>query len=215
MAKKIKYATRKLVIGACIEAGVHRWTAHSIPALVQITERGEVMSDKCKSCEEAIGFFTDYDGYCKSCYPAVTKARQLGISVEELLDREAAAIEEEEAFAEHLENFLVTTETAVPDLVVEERLGVVTAEVVIGMHLFKDISVGVRNTVGGRSETYQKDLREMREQALEEIKREAATLGANAVIAMDLDYQEIGSKASSMLMLVASGTAVKIRETQQ
>lgn len=122
---------------------------------------------------------------------------------------------EEERIAAQLSDMTVTTGTAAPDLVVEERLGVLAAEVVIGIHLFKGITVGVRDTVGGRSETYQKDLRAMRQDALDEIKLEAHALGANAVIAMDLDDQETGSKAQSMLMLVAAGTAVKMRAKQE
>lgn len=122
---------------------------------------------------------------------------------------------EEERIAAQLSDMTVTTGTAAPDLVVEERLGVLAAEVVIGIHLFKGITVGVRDTVGGRSETYQKDLRAMRQDALDEIKLEAHALGANAVIAMNLDDQETGSKAQSMLMLVAAGTAVKMRAKQE
>ncbi|MEP1200762.1 YbjQ family protein [Tateyamaria sp.] len=163
------------------------------------------MANKCKCCGKKQGMLQHFsDGLCPRCYGNVSAEEQ-----QRHLKEEA----EQEVFLSTVASVLVTTETAASDLLVQERLGVVTAEVVIGMHMFKDISVGLRNTVGGRSETYQKDLREMRKQALAEIKLEAAELGANAVIAMDLDYQEIGSKGSSMLMLVASGTAVKLTST--
>lgn len=103
---------------------------------------------------------------------------------------------------------LVTTETYSPDLTIIERKGIVTAEVVVGMNVFKDLFAGIRNIVGGRSGVVQDALRDIRQQVINELKVEAARSGANAVIAVDLDYQEIGATGSTMLMLVASGTAV-------
>ncbi|MBE1291610.1 MAG: heavy metal-binding domain-containing protein [Rhodobacteraceae bacterium] len=105
---------------------------------------------------------------------------------------------------------LVTTESQI-DLKVEDRLGIVSAEVVVGMNIFKDFLTGVRNVVGGRTGNVQNALRDIRRQAIEELKDEAAELGADAVVAVDLSYNEIGATGSTMLMLVASGTAVKLR----
>ncbi len=78
------------------------------------------------------------------------------------------------------------------------------------MNIFKDMLTGVRNVVGGRTGNVQKALKEMRELALDELKKEAAQKGADAVVGIDLDYAEIGSTGSTMLMLVATGTAVKL-----
>lgn len=107
------------------------------------------------------------------------------------------------------EAMILTTETA-HDLPVSRRLGIVTAETVLGMNAFKDMFADMRGTFGGRSETLQKGLRDARDICLEELKLEAATLGADAVVGVDLDYNEIGATGSTMLMLVASGTAVKL-----
>ena len=71
---------------------------------------------------------------------------------------------------------------------------------------------GVRNVVGGRSEAVQETMRDCRRTALYELKREAYRVGANAVVGVDLDYVEL-STSGSMVMLVASGTAVVIEET--
>ena len=106
---------------------------------------------------------------------------------------------------------ILTTESS-HNLNVEARFGIVTAEIVVGMNIFKDMLTGVRNIVGGRTGNVQNALKEMRETVLEELKNEAAVLGANAVVAVDLNYQEIGATGSTMLMLVASGTAVRIEE---
>ena len=79
------------------------------------------------------------------------------------------------------------------------------------MNIFKDLFAGVRDIIGGRSEAVQKTMRDSRRTALYELKREAHAVGANAVVGVDLDYVELSS-VGSMVMLVASGTAVRIGE---
>lgn len=105
---------------------------------------------------------------------------------------------------------LLTTEAA-PNLPIDRRLDIITAEVVIGMHLFKDIAGVFRDVFGGRSKLMQEGLRDARKTALDELRREAATLGADAVVGVDLDYSEISGGGKSMLFLVASGTAVTLK----
>ena len=80
-----------------------------------------------------------------------------------------------------------------------------------GMNIFKDLFAGVRDIAGGRSEAVQKTMRDSRKTVLYELKKEAYEVGANAVVGVDLDYVELSS-AGSMVMLVASGTAVVIEE---
>ena len=87
--------------------------------------------------------------------------------------------------------------------------GVVTAQAIIGANLFKDIFAGIRDIVGGRSGTYERVIEEAKNNALQEIQNKAAAMGANAVIGLDLDFETVGAKGS-MLMVVATGTAVKI-----
>ena len=109
-----------------------------------------------------------------------------------------------------VEAIMLTTETA-PNLNITKRIEIVTAECAFGMNMFKDLFAGVRNIVGGRSEAVQKTMRDARRTALYELKKEAYEVGANAVVGVDLDYVEL-SNAGSMVMLVASGTAVVIEE---
>jgi uncharacterized protein YbjQ (UPF0145 family) len=105
---------------------------------------------------------------------------------------------------------LLTTETA-PNLNITKRIEIVTAEVAYGMNIFKDLFAGVRDIVGGRSEAVQKTMRDARRTALYELEKEAHSVGANAVVGVDLDYVEL-SGSSNMVMLVASGTAVLIED---
>lgn len=107
---------------------------------------------------------------------------------------------------------LVTTETVLSDRVIEMRLGVITAECVFGMNIFRDFFASVVDLVGGRSVATQRVLRDCRNTCLTELKREALLVGANGIIAVDLDYGEIsGGGKIGMMLLVASGTAVRLR----
>lgn len=107
------------------------------------------------------------------------------------------------------QSIVVTTETAASDLSIDERLGIVTAEVAIGLNVFKDIFTVARDIVGGRSETIQDAFSEAKDTVIEEMQKEAHDLEADAVIAADFKYNEISS-GRSMLLMVGTGTAVRL-----
>ncbi len=92
---------------------------------------------------------------------------------------------------------------------IREYKGVVTGETIIGANMFKDFMAGIRDIVGGRSKSYEKVLAEAKETSLQEMMQRAQALGANAVVAIDIDYETIGANGS-MLMVATSGTAVVI-----
>jgi uncharacterized protein YbjQ (UPF0145 family) len=104
---------------------------------------------------------------------------------------------------------LVSTTTLIEGRPVKDYLGVVTGEVIVGANIFKDLFAGIRDIVGGRSGSYESTLRDARATALEELQAEAKALGADAVIGVDLDYETLG-QGGTMLMVTASGTAVKL-----
>jgi uncharacterized protein YbjQ (UPF0145 family) len=103
---------------------------------------------------------------------------------------------------------LLTTTPVLEGKSISEYKGIVSGEAIIGANLFKDIFASIRDIVGGRSAAYERVLREAKENALREMEQNAEKIGANAVIGIDLDYESIGSNGS-MLMVTASGTAVK------
>ena len=88
--------------------------------------------------------------------------------------------------------------------------GVVTGEAILGANIFKDIFASIRDVVGGRSAAYEEELRKARTIAFEELSQEAADLGANAIVGIDIDYETVGSQGG-MLMVSVSGTAVTVR----
>jgi uncharacterized protein YbjQ (UPF0145 family) len=102
---------------------------------------------------------------------------------------------------------IVTTTPSVEGKPVREYLGVVAGEAILGANIFKDFGAGIRDVIGGRSAGYEKDLKKARDTALEEMQQEAEALGANAVLSVDIDYETL---KGSMLMVTASGTAVKV-----
>jgi uncharacterized protein YbjQ (UPF0145 family) len=104
---------------------------------------------------------------------------------------------------------IVTTTPTIEGRPIQEYLGIVTGEVIVGANLFRDLFANIRDIVGGRSGSYERILADARTQAISELQAEAASLGGNAVVAIDLDYEVIGPNGS-MLMVSASGTAVKI-----
>lgn len=87
--------------------------------------------------------------------------------------------------------------------------GLVSGEAIIGANIVKDFFAGIRDIVGGRSGSYEEGLREAKSIALKEMQEQARSLGANAVIGIDLDYETLGSNGS-MLMVTACGTAVVV-----
>jgi uncharacterized protein YbjQ (UPF0145 family) len=104
---------------------------------------------------------------------------------------------------------LMTTTPTVEGRRVVRYCGVVAGEAILGANVFKDLFAGIRDLVGGRSATYERELQRARDIALGELQERAKDLGANAVIGIDLDYEVLGQN-NGMLMVSASGTAVAL-----
>ena len=102
-----------------------------------------------------------------------------------------------------------TTTNTIEGHTVREYLGIVTGEVIVGANLFRDLFASITDIVGGRSGKYEDVLARARKEAIAEMEAEAARLGGNAVIGVDLDYEVLGSNGS-MLMVSATGTAVTV-----
>ena len=102
-----------------------------------------------------------------------------------------------------------TTTNSVEGHPAREYLGIVTGEVIVGANLFRDLFASITDIVGGRSGKYEDVLSRARKEAIGEMEAEAARLGGNAVVGVDLDYEVLGQNGS-MLMVSASGTAVVI-----
>lgn len=153
----------------------------------------------CVKCSRKLGFFeAGSGGLCSACAiidSGAVDLDQIEIGTLEVMEWE-----------ENIEAIILTTEGMI-DRRVRDRLEIVSAEVAFGQHIFRDLFVAARDVFGGRSAAVQNTLRQARQQALYELKREAHLIGANAVIGVDLKYVELSSH-STMVLLVATGTAV-------
>ena len=104
---------------------------------------------------------------------------------------------------------LIVTTPQVEGRPVRQYLGLVSGEAILGANIFRDFFAGIRDIVGGRSAAYERELREAKRLALEEMESEARELGANAIVGVDLDYETITlGSGGGMMMVSASGTAV-------
>jgi uncharacterized protein YbjQ (UPF0145 family) len=104
---------------------------------------------------------------------------------------------------------IVTTTNTVEGQKIVQYYGVVCGEAILGANIFKDLFAGIRDIVGGRSAAWEGEIRKARDIALAEMSEAATALGANAILGVDLDYETLGSN-SSMMMVTATGTAVKL-----
>lgn len=104
---------------------------------------------------------------------------------------------------------LLTTTPTIEGRPISQYLGVVTGETIIGANVLKDFMASITDFFGGRSGSYENVLREAKDSAMKEMSQRAQTMGANAVVGIDLDYETVGA-SGSMLMVTCSGTAVVI-----
>jgi uncharacterized protein YbjQ (UPF0145 family) len=105
---------------------------------------------------------------------------------------------------------IFTTTGTVEGREIDRYLGVVFGDAVLGVNVFKDLLGGLRDLVGGRSGTYERELGAARDAALNNLTEQARAIGADAVVGIDIDYEVLGSN-NGMLMVSASGTAVSLK----
>lgn len=104
---------------------------------------------------------------------------------------------------------LLTTTPTVEGYPIQEYLGIVSGEVILGANVFKDFTASLHDFFGGRATSYEDTLIEAKQNAMEEMEQRAMQAGANAIVGIDFDYETVGEKGS-MLMVSCTGTAVRI-----
>jgi uncharacterized protein YbjQ (UPF0145 family) len=104
---------------------------------------------------------------------------------------------------------ILSTTPTIESKTIHQYHGVVTGEAILGANIFKDLFASIRDIVGGRSASYERELRKAREIAFAEMAQQAAERGANAIVGIDIDYETVGGQGG-MLMVAVSGTAVTL-----
>ena len=102
---------------------------------------------------------------------------------------------------------IISTTSSIEGKQIKEYRGVVFGEVINGVNFMRDFTASITNVIGGRATEYEEELIDTRAEAVNEMIKRAEKIGANAIIGVKVDYETIG-QAGSMLMVVASGTAV-------
>lgn len=160
----------------------------------------------CRECEVPLDRASEESNVCPDCRAIMNNS---AVRLDAIMRGEPDPAPQPKPVSKQLSHIILTTESS-SALAITERLGIISAECVLGMNIFKDLGTSLRDIFGGRSAGYQDVLREARITVLDEIRRQAFDLDADAVVAIDLDYSEISGGGKSMLFLVASGTAVRL-----
>ena len=168
---------------------------------------------RCSACGTGMTFTESnialsFGGKCKDCI--IRDNPEQKDKLQNKKTKEQQKLDNEQELDTTIDAIMLTTEAA-PNINITKRIEIITAECAFGMNIFKDLFAGVRDIVGGRSKAVQESMRDSRRTALYELKKEAHAVGANAVVGVDLDYMELSS-GGTMVLLVASGTAVIVEE---
>lgn len=108
---------------------------------------------------------------------------------------------------------IITTTNSIQNHDIVKYLGVINANQVLGVNFFSDALAGISDIFGGNSGTYRRNLDNLYEQVIALLKQKASSIGANAIIGIQIDFDEISGKGKSMFMITAVGTAVVVSET--
>ena len=91
-------------------------------------------------------------------------------------------------------------------------IGIVTGQTVTGTGAVSEFKSGFTDFFGGQSGSFNKKIAEGEKMAFAQLQAKAMKMGGNAVIAVDIDYADVGT-GKGMLMVCATGTAVKVDNT--
>lgn len=104
-------------------------------------------------------------------------------------------------------NVKVTTTSGFDGIKIKDYLEPVTANVVVGMNVFKDMFAGLTDFFGGKSRSYQNVLSSINAEVINKLKDKAISIGGNCILSLKIDNDEISAQGKSMMMVSAVGTA--------
>ena len=154
---------------------------------------------RCIKCNEVYSEFYLKDGICEDCLTGNNEKKE--------------KFEYEESAKKNINSILITTESFIDNTLIQNRITIVSAQCIFGLNIFKDLFTLVRDIVGGRILSLEKGLEEATEQALNELKQKAYSAGGNAVIGVKIEHTYNNANNGSILSVFATGTVVKIANT--
>ena len=93
---------------------------------------------------------------------------------------------------------------------ISEYLGLVFGEVIEGTNFMTDLSMSFTDIFGGRNSSFEENIIQTRQAAIDEMCNRARKKGADGIVGVRVDYETIGS----VLMITASGSAVKLKKKE-
>jgi len=105
------------------------------------------------------------------------------------------------------EDFLVVTTPTIPGYRIRKVLGVVTGLVPRTRGFLGKFIAGVQSLMGGEISAFTSELEKTRAEAIERLKRKAKSMGANAIVGLDIETSDLGLQAG-VVVVSATGTAV-------
>jgi uncharacterized protein YbjQ (UPF0145 family) len=114
-----------------------------------------------------------------------------------------------------MQQIIITSTDSIEGTIIEKYIDVISTNVVIGTNFFSDLGASLTDLFGGFSETYQTKLQQIYKIGIDKLKTKATYLGANAIVGLKIDFDEISGKGKSMFMISTLGTAVKVREIEK
>ncbi|MBC7154581.1 MAG: heavy metal-binding domain-containing protein [Rhodobacteraceae bacterium] len=162
----------------------------------------------CHGCHKQFNFpDLDANWYCDACAAERARIRR-NLTATMPSEPSKPKIPPPTTHQERRKSIVMTTETAL-DIQIKRRLGIVTAEAVVGMNVFKDLMFEMRDLVGGRSKTQQNAMRDVRDELFNRLKDDAAQMKADMIVGVSLRFSDFGSRGNAILA-AAIGTAVQI-----
>ena len=103
---------------------------------------------------------------------------------------------------------IITTTETIPNREIGSILGIARGSTVRTRNIGRDIFAGLKHIIGGEISEYTKLQAESREQAINRMKEDAQSLGADAIVNIRLTTSVVMQGAAEIL---AYGTAVKLK----
>jgi len=107
---------------------------------------------------------------------------------------------------------IITTTNLVEGASIENYFELISTNVVVGTNFFSDLGASFTDFFGGLSNTYQNKLEKIYKIAIDNLRHQAIDLGANAIIGLSIDFDQVSGKGKSMFMISAIGTPVKMHQ---
>jgi uncharacterized protein YbjQ (UPF0145 family) len=108
----------------------------------------------------------------------------------------------------------VSTAHTIHGVEIVKSLGFVSAHVIAGTNIFSDIFAAFSDIFGGRSQSYKRQLTGIKNEVVQELMDEAVKVGGDAIVGMSIDLDEVSGSNKSMFMITATGTAVKVSNSE-